>query len=403
MSGKKISDKFILIIIIATCFILIGVDGLQNPQWKGTIEEEDGIRVIKNPNEPLYGEIIFELEEDLVIGKENDENSRFYKWLSLDVDQDGNIYVMDRGSFRIQKFDKEGRYMKTMGREGQGPGEFSQPNYITLDEGGNIYVKDGTKAHIFDRDSQFMRSFPIPLSSNYFKITKEGNFLGERKIIMPPDKLSEDVVLMNDKSTVLKEIASFPSIKMDSMFNRKDRFAIQVPELCFCPSIKDYAIYGFPSEYRLFVVDSSGEVKKIIVKDEPFEKISGKERNKIIDVLMENIKSRKSARQEPRRELEKRVLISKFRPFYDEIRLDEEGYIYAEKLKSRLSEDKGCEFDFFNNEGQYLYRVKIPEGISNIEIIKWGCVFSTPYNQETGYFQVKRYKIKNWEKIKPGI
>lgn len=59
-------------------------------------------------------------------------------------------------------------------------------------------------------------------------------------------------------------------------------------------------------------------------------------------------------------------------------------------------------YDFFNNEGQYLYRVKIPEGITNIEIIKWGYVFSTSYNQETGYLQVKRYKIKNWDQIKTG-
>ncbi len=391
-----------LVVVISIFFIFLSVHAAENqdPQWKGKIEEENGVKVIKNPDEPLYGEITFELEEDLVIGNEKDENSRFYKWLSLDVDRDGNIYVLDRGSFRIQKFDKKGKYLKTIGREGQGPGEFSQPNFISLDEKGNVYVKDGTKAHIIDIDGQFVRSFPIPLNSDFFKITKEGNFLGERMIIMPPDKLSEDVVLMNDKGTILKEIASFPSIRMDSMFNRKDRFAIQVPELCFCPSMQDYAVYGFPSEYRLFVVDSSGEVKKIIVKDEPAEKISGKERNKIIDVLMDNIKSRKSARQEPRGELEKKVLILKFRPFFDEIRLDEEGNIYAEKLKSYLSEDKGYEFDFFNKEGYYLYKVKIPEGIANINVIKWGCVFSAPYNRETGYFQVKRYKIKNWEQIK---
>jgi hypothetical protein len=287
-----------------------------------------------------------------------------------------------------------------MGREGQGPGEFSQPNFLTLDEQENIYVKDGTKIQIFDKEGQFIRSFPIPLNSNYFKITAEGNFLGERKIIMPPDNLSEDVVLMNDKGIVLKEIASFPSIRMDSMFNRKDRFAIQAPELCFCSSLKDYGVFGFPSEYRLFVVDSGGEVTQIIEKDEPAEKISSKERNKIIDVLMDNIKSRKSARQEPRGELEKKVLIPKFRPFFEEIRIDEKGNIYAKKLKSYLSEEEGYEFDFFSKEGQYLYRMKIQERLSLSGIIKWGCIFTAPLNQETGYFQVKRYKIKNWDQIR---
>lgn len=399
----KSKTKVISIVLFLSAFIMLVSFGEQKAEWKGTIKEENGVTVVKNPEEPMYGEIILELEEDLVIGNEVDENLRFYKWLSLDVDQDGNIYVMDRGSFRIQKFNKDGSYIQTIGRRGQGPGELERPTFLTLDEEGNIFVKDGSKIQIFNRDDQFERSFPIPLNSNHFKITREGNFLGERRTIMPPDNLSEDVVLMNDKSTVLKTIASFSSIKMDSMFNREDRFTILAPELCFCPSMKDYAVYGFPSEYRLFVVDSSGNVIKIIEKSEPAEKISGKERNKIIDILMDDIASRKSARQVLRGELEKNVLISKFRPFFDKIRIDEKGNIYAEKLKSYLSDEKGYGFDFFNNQGYYLYRIKITGNISNLKIIKRGYIYSTPYNQETGYFQVKRYKIRNWEQIKEGI
>ncbi len=374
----------ILIILVSVSPALMLPKEVQQSNWKGKIETKEGVTIISNPREPLYGEIELELEEDLVIGKEDDENFRFFKWISLDVDREGNIYVMDRGSFRIQKFNKEGEYVQTIGREGQGPGEFGKPNFITLDEKGNIYVKDGMKAQIFDRTGQFVRSFPIPLNSNYFKITSEGNFLGERRTIMPPDDLHEGIVLMDDKSKVLKNIANFPSIKMDSMFNRKDRFAIQVPELSFCPSLKNYAVYGFPSEYRLFVVDSKGDVKKIIEVAGPAEKISTKERNKIIDVLMDNIKSRKSSKQEPREKLEKRVLISKFRPFFDEIRMDESGYIYVEKLKSYLSEDKGYEFDLFNEMGHYLYRLKVPAGAANLKIIKWGYVFCAPYSEEIG-------------------
>ncbi len=393
----------ILIVLIFASSALMLPKEVQQSNWKGKIENREGVQIVQNPKEPLYGVIELELEEDLKIGNEGDEKFRFYKWISLDVDQDGNIYVMDRGSFRIQKFNKEGDFIQTIGREGQGPGEFSEPTFISLDEKGNIYVKDGAKVQIFDRTGQFVRSFLIPFNSNYFKITSEGNFLGERRTIRPPDDLYESVVLMDDKSKVLKDIAEFPSIKMDSMFNRKDRFAIQVPELNFCSSLKDYAVYGFPSEYRLFVVGSNGEIKKIIEVDGPAEKISNKERNKIIDVLMDNIKSRPSARQEARAELEKKVLISKFRPFFDEIRMDENGNIYVEKLKSYLSEDKGREFDFFNNKGHYLYRLKVPEGAINLKIFKGGYVFCSPYSEDIGYFQVKRYKIKNWDQIKKGF
>ena len=208
--------------------------GQQKPEWRGTIEQMGGVTVIKNPEEPLFGKIELELEEDLVIGREEDENFRFYKWISLDVDRDGNIYVMDRGSFRIQIFNGNGEYLRTIGREGEGPGEFAQPTFIRLDEAGNMYVEDRAKAHIFDKDGNYVRAFPKSMSTRSFKITKKGELLGEDRTIRPPKDLYECVVLMNDQNKVLKKMAEFYSPKMDSMFNRKDRFAIQVPELCFC-------------------------------------------------------------------------------------------------------------------------------------------------------------------------
>jgi hypothetical protein len=51
--------------LILFFLLLFGFSISQKPQWKGTIEEENGVKVIKNPNEPLYGEISFNLEEDL--------------------------------------------------------------------------------------------------------------------------------------------------------------------------------------------------------------------------------------------------------------------------------------------------------------------------------------------------
>ncbi len=393
---------YILIVLFSFSIDTLLSNEVQQSNWKGKVEDREGVSFVINPKEPLYGEIELELAEDLKIGSEEDENFRFFKWISLDVDGDGNIYVLDRGSFRIQKFDKEGGYVQTIGREGQGPGEFDNPNFITLDEKGFIYVKDGARAHIFDRSGQFVKSFLVPLNSNDFKITSEGNFLGERLTIRPPDDLFEGVALMDDKNGLLKDIAKFPSIAMDSMFNRKDRFSIQVPELKFCPGIKDYAVYGFSSEYRLCVVDFKGDVYKIIEVNEPAEKISNKERQKIIDVIMSSLKSRSSARQEARADLEKKVLIPKSRPFFEEIRMDENGNIFAQKVTSYLSEEKGYEFDLFNEEGHYLYRLKVPALATNLKIIKYGYIFYAPYDEDIGYFQVKRYKIKNWDQIKKG-
>ncbi len=61
--------------------------------------------MVKNPDEPLYGELVFDLEEDLSVGREDDDNYLFYRIRDIEVDDDGNIYVFEFGNKRVQKFD----------------------------------------------------------------------------------------------------------------------------------------------------------------------------------------------------------------------------------------------------------------------------------------------------------
>jgi hypothetical protein len=75
------SAKYVSTIVIGMYLILIGSAGLQEFQWKGTIEQEGGIKVIKNPEESLYGEITFELEEDLTIGREEHDKETMIEFV----------------------------------------------------------------------------------------------------------------------------------------------------------------------------------------------------------------------------------------------------------------------------------------------------------------------------------
>jgi len=95
----------------------------------------------------LFGEIKFELEEDLSIGSEENENFLFYRAWNIAVDKEGNIYVSDGGNHRIQKFDSDGNHLQTIGRKGQGPGEFESPSNLFLDFEGNIQLNISHLSH----------------------------------------------------------------------------------------------------------------------------------------------------------------------------------------------------------------------------------------------------------------
>jgi len=110
----------------AAAFLAFGGQA-QKAGWKGKILTEDGVKVVVNPSEPLYGQIKLDLEEDLRIGKEGDPQTQFYRVRDIAADPQGIIYVDDMSNARIQVFDPSGAYLQTIGRSGQGPGEFEMP------------------------------------------------------------------------------------------------------------------------------------------------------------------------------------------------------------------------------------------------------------------------------------
>src|SRR5215813_3215747 len=67
----------------------------------------------------------------------------FNKPTDVAFEKNGEVYVADGdGNSRVVKFDREGNFIKTCGKYGTGPGEFSLPHSVVADKQGNIYVAD---------------------------------------------------------------------------------------------------------------------------------------------------------------------------------------------------------------------------------------------------------------------
>lgn len=172
-TGLKIS----LAVFLLLNFFIISACEKQKTGWKGTISHENGITVVRNPQEPFYGELTLELEEDLAIGREEDENYLFFRISDMQVDSHGSIYVLDSGNQRIQKYDMDGNYLQTIGRKGQGPGEFERPYRMALDEDTNIIVSEGRKIQMFSQKGEYIKGGVVPLFVLNFTPDTDGNIL----------------------------------------------------------------------------------------------------------------------------------------------------------------------------------------------------------------------------------
>jgi len=74
----------------------------------------------------------------------------------------GNIFVSDGhggdSNARIVKFTKDGKFIKTWGKKGSGPGEFDTPHSLAFDSKGRLFVADraNNRIQIFDQDGTFL-------------------------------------------------------------------------------------------------------------------------------------------------------------------------------------------------------------------------------------------------------
>ena len=77
-------------------------------------------------------------------------------------DAQGNIYVSDGyGNSRIAKFDANGKYLKSWGSRGSGPGQFNTPHTMAIDAQGLVYVGDrsNNRIQVFDGEGTFKTQF----------------------------------------------------------------------------------------------------------------------------------------------------------------------------------------------------------------------------------------------------
>ena len=66
------------------------------------------------------------------MGNTSGNESQFKKPAGLDIDKNANLYVVDRGTRRIQKFDSNGEFLTAWGSIGSNNGQFLNPHSIAV-------------------------------------------------------------------------------------------------------------------------------------------------------------------------------------------------------------------------------------------------------------------------------
>lgn len=183
------------------------------------VETVDSVKVVHSGKKGAWGDepkIRLELVRTLGETEAKDESVAFYLPTDIALDKDGNIYVLDSGNHRVQKFSPEGRYLATFGRQGQGPGDLYFPQSLDVDEAGNIYISDpnNQRIQIFTPEGKEYRTIQlIKENPGNIRCTSSGLIVmapGSGLVRFSPDEeepkeLPKLLKLLDTKGNVIKQ------------------------------------------------------------------------------------------------------------------------------------------------------------------------------------------------------
>ena len=130
----------------------------KKPESEARVEIIDGIEHIHNTGTPLHPDKSVTFVEELSIGGE--EYDMLSRPMSFIVNQEGCIFISDIQDQTIKVFDSNGDFIRTIGRKGEGPGEFAYLGSQTFLPDGRLLAMDSMtmRLNLFDPEGTYLSS-----------------------------------------------------------------------------------------------------------------------------------------------------------------------------------------------------------------------------------------------------
>ena len=362
-------------IIIIVCIGVLSIASCKKADdgWPGSISDENGVTVVKNPVEPLYSPDALTLEEDLTIGAvDGPEEYMFQQLRSIAINDDEEIYVLDYGAKNVKIFNTEGEHVRTFSLAGQGPGEVQLPNALLLSPSGDLYVGDMSRLSHFTAEGDFIDSIPLKGMMFIDHIDQNGNFYS---LEIDQEKMVYELKKFDPEMNYIRSFGEspLPTVELQKTGKRNAYFSIIRGEIIN----GDQVLCGHAAEgYMLKILDADGRLLKRIEKD--YIPVPVTQEHK--DAVLEDT---------PAQLRETLTFPDHFPPFRI-MKADDEGRFYVLTYEKSPDEDRTWH-DIFDAEGRFITRVLLKARPLVIKNNKLYCI----EEDEDGYQFIKRYKM-NW-------
>lgn len=285
----------------------------------------------------------------------------------------GRIVVANAGTNEVRMYSTEGALLGSIGREGEGPGEFKRILGLVRLRGDSIGVWEyGGRVTLLGGEFQVGRLLSLPRAIGKLRSLEDSTLIGE--ITYPSVVVHEGgsglirepvpVVRLSLRGRTVDTLAMAAGYE-EFMWTDPDHGGGAVPLFGKISQLATWGskIYmGSADRMEFEVLSSVGKVQRIIRIPEFDLSLSGQE-----------IQAEREGRLRPDvpawyRDLINALPTPNARPAFSDIRIDQQGFAWLELFRGRTELDTDGTWLVFSPEGEWMGSLTVPAGFRVLDI-----------------------------------
>ena len=313
------------------------------------------------------------LVEELRVGSLEGPGPDAFGYLKGLVALDGGGFaILDSQVQELRVFGADGAHIATLGRKGQGPGEFVDANGLMLGPNGRLWVPDARNGRmsVFDPEDGFIESFPF--ADGYYGWVWNGAMVDGSRIHRPWSGGNREQLRIYDLTMTLVDSLPLPSDHLqDEEYDPESQPGSFYQELDggymmygipFFPAVVRYidshgAVWstraGDP-EYRITRWEPGGDTTLMVETRRPAVPVPAVERDSVIDAMRQMLSDAGASREWDWSR------VPTVKPAVEAVFESVEGNLWVRTPEV----GGGVLFDVYSGEGGYLGTASLGPGLS---------------------------------------
>jgi hypothetical protein len=373
---NKQASAIVILLAVLLCF---------GPALAQKIKTVDGVTVVSNGKKPtaVKGQPSkIKLTEELTIGGGSNPDEALSQVGFFVVGDDGVIYALDIKDQKIKVFDKAGKFLRLIGKPGQGPGELGYASGIQLTVDNTLVVSDATNRRL----AQFKPS------GEFIKNTLMTGTLGLANILLDGkgNSIAQEMGFTEGNARMFMEIKKFDANLKPLFSLDKIEFPLPIPgsgaKMNILEMMSIYQFdpagnihYGRNADYEIKIYNPEGKHIRTVQKEYDRVKVTQAD----IDEMLERIPNVATGIN-----IKEMISFPEYFPPFQYFLLDDQGRLYVRTFTKGKAKGE-YEFDVFDPDGKY-----IAQFITKSDLRLWrnGTAYGIEETDE-GYQVIKRYAV----------